>query len=192
MRILFAVLICGFLFTGAFAQTEAPRFEDCAVSSTFSGKAANFLVPAARKKDFPNIFRPFSNFFKRIFRQREEGECCRNCNCYAVINDVVLSRTEVVAGCPTRLSGSSCPYDTQSIIVWTSAYDPNNKPLRYNYEVSAGKITGEGTTVVWDLSGVKAGTYRIMVRIDSGAGFINSQPTTREIEIVECESCKHT
>src|SRR5947209_14810485 len=45
---------------------------------------------------------------------------------------------------------------------------PEGKPLRYRWEVSGGHIEGEGTDVVWDLSGAQPGVYNAAVTAESG------------------------
>jgi len=52
----------------------------------------------------------------------------------------------------------------------TTAQDPDNDVLTYNYVVSGGKIVGVGARVVWDLSGSALGTYKITVGVDDGCG----------------------
>lgn len=93
---------------------------------------------------------------------------------------VKLSRTEVPAVCP---SDNSC---TQIIEVTTTALDPENGGVTYVYTISGGKITGSGRNVLWDLSGVKPGTYIITVGIDDGSGWgILGQTQTKEVKVVE-------
>ena len=60
--------------------------------------------------------------------------------------------------------------DTQ-IPVSVTAVDPENDVLVYHYKVSAGKINGRGHRVVWDLSGVEPGIYKLTAIADDGCGF---------------------
>lgn len=64
-----------------------------------------------------------------------------------------------------------------TISVVTTAVDPENDVLTYNYKVTGGKIIGTGARVVWDLTGVPAGTYTIMVGVDDGAGIAGKTVT---------------
>ena len=47
----------------------------------------------------------------------------------------------------------------------TSSY-----PVSYRWSTNAGRVTGDGATVTWDLSGVRPGYYRANVDIDTGSG----------------------
>lgn len=60
----------------------------------------------------------------------------------------------------------------KTISVVTTARDPENDPLVYNYIVSGGHIRGKGYKVTWDLRGVAPGTYTITVGVDDGAGIV--------------------
>lgn len=77
--------------------------------------------------------------------------------------DLILSNTELVE------SGSN-----KQIKVKTVAADPENDVLTYVYNVSGnvsgGKIIGTGAEVIWDLSNVVAGTYKITAGVDDGCG----------------------
>lgn len=64
-----------------------------------------------------------------------------------------------------------------TISVVTTAVDPENDVLTYNYTVSAGKILGAGAKVVWDLTGVAAGTYSITAGVDDGCGICGTTIT---------------
>ena len=52
-----------------------------------------------------------------------------------------------------------------------TAVDPENDVLVYHYKVSAGKINGSSHRVVWDLSGVEPGIYKLTAVADDGCGF---------------------
>jgi hypothetical protein len=45
---------------------------------------------------------------------------------------------------------------------------PEGKPLRYKWNVSGGRLDGEGTDVVWDLSDAQPGVYNAAVTVESG------------------------
>lgn len=51
-----------------------------------------------------------------------------------------------------------------------TAVSPDGNPIRYAWRVAAGRVTGEGPAVQWDLSGLSPGTYRAYVDIDTGTG----------------------
>src|SRR5215207_4900322 len=47
-------------------------------------------------------------------------------------------------------------------------YSPEGKPLRYRWTVSGGRLEGDGTDVVWDLSDAQPGVYNASVTAESG------------------------
>src|SRR5258705_3916875 len=48
------------------------------------------------------------------------------------------------------------------------AVSPDGNPIRYRWSASAGRITGDGAIVNWDLSGVAPGPYKAFVDIETG------------------------
>lgn len=80
-------------------------------------------------------------------------------NSTAYVTNLILSQTEITAD------------DTKEISVSTTHVDPEGDVVTFNYFISGGKIIGQGAKVVWDLSGVKAGTYKITAAVDDGCGF---------------------
>jgi hypothetical protein len=71
------------------------------------------------------------------------------------------------------------------IDVATEASDPENDYLTYIYFVSGGRIIGKGKNVVWDLSGVEPGTYKITAGVDDGCG-ICGKTVTKYVTVIEC------
>ena len=61
--------------------------------------------------------------------------------------------------------------------------------LAFNYTVSGGKIIGVGPKIVWDLSGVRPGTYTITASVDNGCG-VCGETMTKTVKVVECPDCK--
>jgi hypothetical protein len=69
--------------------------------------------------------------------------------------------------------------------VTTTAVDPENDVLTYNYTVSGGRIVGQGANVSWDLTGAQPGTYTITAGVDDGCG-VCGKTQTRTITVTEC------
>lgn len=91
--------------------------------------------------------------------ENRDGDCI---NQFANVVDVELSSNEIEVTL------------TRTVSVNTVATDPENDVLTYNYTVTAGRIIGQGAKVVWDLTGVNAGTYTITAGVDDGAGVIGT------------------
>jgi AAA15 family ATPase/GTPase len=89
-----------------------------------------------------------------------------------VIGDLKLDKTE--------LSATDSLEESERILsinVFTDASDPDGDVLDYKYDVSGGKIIGQSRKVIWDLTGVEAGTYTIKVSADDGCGICGNTIT---------------
>ena len=71
--------------------------------------------------------------------------------------------TQVVTLCPDAESMSN-----PRVRLKATGVSPEGKPLRYRWEVSGGRVEGDGTDVVWDLSGAPPGVYNAAVTAESG------------------------
>lgn len=102
-----------------------------------------------------------------------------------------LSRNEIIIGCDSigKAQNKSCAENTKEVSVSTTIINPMNDVLTYVYYISAGKIIGQGAKVVWDLSGVKAGTYKITAVADNGCGPCGKY-ITKMIVIKEYPDCQ--
>lgn len=95
----------------------------------------------------------------------------RGCiNQFASVTELNLSASEIIIGSDNQTKNKKHVGGRTKISVATTAVDPENDVLTYDYTISAGKIIGTGANVVWDLSGVKAGTYTITAGVDDGCG----------------------
>lgn len=77
---------------------------------------------------------------------------------------------EVIYSSCTPKSEPMCPDDEARVLISTSAEDKEDDVVTYAYAVSAGKIIGQGATVIWDLSGVPPGDYTITAGVNDGCG----------------------
>ena len=108
-------------------------------------------------------------------------------NTPADITNVLLSQTDVIANCPTN--PSVCSDSKRTVEVLSEAVDPEKDGLTYHYTVTAGKVIGTDAKVVWDLTGVKAGTYTITAAVDDGCGFCG-KTMTKTVVVRQCPDCK--
>jgi len=72
----------------------------------------------------------------------------------------LLAEPRVITAC----EGSS------SAIVQLNARATSNYPISYRWTSNAGRISGDGATVTWDLSGLQPGYYKAYVAVDTGSG----------------------
>ncbi|HEX8285682.1 MAG TPA: hypothetical protein VF588_20165 [Pyrinomonadaceae bacterium] len=71
--------------------------------------------------------------------------------------------TQVVTLCPDAESMAN-----PRVRLKAQGFSPEGKPLRYKWTVSGGRLDGDGTDVVWDLSDAQPGVYNAAVTIESG------------------------
>ncbi len=147
-------------------------------TTTFSGVPQGFNVSSD-----PHGF-IVQAFVGRRDKRQEEIE-----NKPANVTALDLSDTEIRLPCPPgfRSTSGGCN-DSSSITVTTTAVDPENDVLTYNYTVSGGRITGSGANVTWDLTGVQPGSYTITAGVDDSCG-ICGQTQTKTVTVAECADC---
>jgi hypothetical protein len=126
-------------------------------------------------------------YIVQFFAGRRDKRQAEVINQFANVNSVTLSDTTITLGCPpgTEPVSGTCN-DSTSISVATSASDPENDVLTYNYTVSGGRIVGTGANVSWDVSGLAPGTYTITVGVDDGCGLCG-KTQTQTITVAACE-----
>ena len=127
-------------------------------------------------------------FIFQITAGRRNGRKGEKINGFANVTNLALGDTTVYTPCApgTRpKSGQACS-DVQSVTVATTAVDPENDVLTYNYTVSGGRIVGTGANVSWDLSGATPGTYTITAGVDDSCG-VCGQTQTKTITVAKCD-----
>jgi len=68
-----------------------------------------------------------------------------------------------------------------------NAVDPDNDTLLYTWSVTGGRVTGEGKSVTWDLSGVANGTYTATVEVNDGNQHMVTGSAT--VTVADCTGC---
>jgi hypothetical protein len=101
---------------------------------------------------------------------------------------VSASTSSITLPCPEGTSSDSCTASATRTVDLTGAYtDQDNDPLVYVWSVTGGKLTGDGRSVSWDLSGLAAGTYTANVSVTDGNGGTATGTTT--VTIAPCNDC---
>jgi hypothetical protein len=101
---------------------------------------------------------------------------------------VSASMSSIMLPCPPGTSSPTCTASaSRSVELTANATDPDNDTLLYTWSVTGGRITGEGRTVSWDLSGVNAGTYTATVEVNDGNTHTATASTT--VTVAECTGC---
>ncbi len=127
-------------------------------------------------------------FIVQLFIGRRDERQNEIINPPANVTNLTLSDSEIKGGCQPGFrpkEGQQCN-DNTSINVSTTAVDPDNDVLTYNYTVSGGRIVGQGANVSWDLSGAQPGTYTITAGVDDGCGLCG-KTETRTVTVASCE-----
>ena len=73
----------------------------------------------------------------------------------------LTAASSVVSGCPGNISASKVQLNAR-------ANSPRGHDVRYRWSTSAGRIDGDGPTVLWDLSGLQPGYYKAFVTATTG------------------------
>ena len=98
------------------------------------------------------------------------------------------SSASITLPCPAGTSSTECtPSSSRSVDLTANASDPDNDTLLYTWSVTGGRLTGDGRTVSWDLSGVNPGTYTASVEVNDGNAHTANSSTT--VTVAECTRC---
>jgi hypothetical protein len=104
----------------------------------------------------------------------------------ANVEQLTLDRSNVILSCePGVAPKADGPFPDPIVNVSTTAKDPENDVLTYEYVVTGGKIVGIGANVKWDLTGVAPGTYTITAGADDGCGVCGATKT-QTVTAVAC------
>jgi hypothetical protein len=143
---------------------------------------------------FPLGFQPSSDpygFGAQVFfghRNKREPAILPN---QPPVVSIAASATTITLPCPPDFhsKSGSCPTAaTSSVQLTTTATDPDGDTLLYSYNVTGGRVSGDGASVSWDLSGMGPGTYTATVDVDDGCGCITSSSTS--VTIANCADCE--
>ncbi len=127
-------------------------------------------VSLTSKDETPDVVSIVKGVFNQIFRKKSKTHP----NSTPPIVGIYFDKSEI-----SRAEAN--------VNVFVDARDNDNDTLLYKYTVSAGKIVGEGSNVVWDLSGVEKGIYALTIEVDDGCGCV--KPVTKQIKVVDCLGC---
>jgi hypothetical protein len=99
------------------------------------------------------------------------------------------SMSSILRPCPPDTRSVSCTPTASEVTLTANAADPENDQLLYTWSVTGGKLTGEGRSVTWDLSGVANGSYTATVEVNDGnPGHTVTSSAT--VTVAECTGCE--
>jgi hypothetical protein len=97
------------------------------------------------------------------------------------------SISSLLRPCPEGTSSTTCTPTGNEVTLTADARDPDNDQLLYTWSVTGGRLTGEGRSVTWDLSGVAEGTYTATVEVDDANQHKVSGSAT--VTVATCTGC---
>jgi hypothetical protein len=109
-------------------------------------------------------------------------------NVAPVVSGVSTSLSSITRPCPPGTSSTSCSPSDSTVQLTANATDADNDTLLYTWSVTGGRLTGEGKTVSWDLSGVANGSYTATVEVNDGNQHTASGSAT--VAVADCTDCK--
>lgn len=101
---------------------------------------------------------------------------------------LLTSSSPSITVCPVSKQpvNASCSSSSEVTLV-ADAGSIENNVLRFAWEVTAGRLRGDGHKVVWDLAGVQEGTYTATVEVDDGNQHKASAATS--VSVAPCSQC---
>ncbi len=172
-------------------QQNESSFDDTTfrTTTTVSGPGGGTFTTTST--GIPNGFQTSSDphgFIFQVTAGRRNARKTPVVNKFADVTNLELSETRVTNKCEPGFQpreGTTCS-DDMAVNVTTTAVDPENDVLTYNYTVSGGRIVGQGANVSWDLTGAAPGTYTITAGVDDSCG-VCGKTQTRTIEVAACD-----
>jgi hypothetical protein len=175
-----AVVLCRPSLTAGAGEGQVGLCSTGTVSNSFTG-----VPPGFQLSENPH------GWIAQFFIGRRNPRLAEVTNQFANVTGLTISDTTITLPCPAGFvpaAGATCN-DATTVTVATTAVDPENDVLTYNYTVSGGRIVGTGANVSWDLSGLQPGTYTITAGVDDGCGLCG-QTQTRTVTVENCNCVK--
>lgn len=98
------------------------------------------------------------------------------------------SMSSILRPCPPGYNSASCTPTGSEVTLTANATDPDNDQMLYTWSVTGGRLSGEGRSVTWDLSGVANGTYTATVEVNDGNQHAASSSAT--VTVGDCTGCE--
>jgi hypothetical protein len=137
-----------------------------------------------REPQGPNPVRRFFSWatqpVARLFKKPYRG-------CSLPPTVTVSSSTSLITVCPVDQMSPTCSERPE---VTLSAYLGADGEMLFTWEVTGGRLKGEGRNVTWDLSGVGEGSYTATVEVNDG--YQHTANASTWVTVARCESCRTT
>src|ERR1044071_2975622 len=135
-----------------------------------------------RPNQVRRFFSSISDKITGVFRRSNPPGCylppCVNLN----------SSSSSIAICPAGQGSFNPSCSSSSEVTLTAGVEgAEENELLYTWAVTAGRLRGEGSKVVWDLSGVAEGTYTASVELNAGNQHTATASTS--VTVSQCSDC---
>jgi len=100
---------------------------------------------------------------------------------------VSASMSSILRPCPPPTSSTTCTPTGNEVTLTADATDPDGDQLLYTWSVTGGRLSGEGRSVTWDLSGVANGTYTATVEVNDGN--MHTANGSATVTVADCTGC---
>lgn len=129
-----------------------------------------------------------NGFIAQFFVGRRNARIPPHINQPPVISSVTTSISAIVRPCPPGTTSASCSPTANEVTLTANATDEENDQLLYTWSVTGGKLSGEGKSVTWDLTGVADGSYTATVEVNDGNQHTVSGSAT--VTVAVCPGCE--
>jgi hypothetical protein len=92
--------------------------------------------------------------------------------------ELKASKDNIVLRCEPGKAETCTPDACKLVILSANGSDADRDLLLYTFTTTGGRIMGDGSAVIWDLSSVQPGNYTASVEVDDGCGCIAFSSTT--------------
>jgi hypothetical protein len=104
-----------------------------------------------------------------------------------IVNTVTTSMSSILRPCPPPTSSTTCTPTGSEVTLTADATDPDGDQLLYTWSVTGGRLSGEGRSVTWDLSGVQNGSYTATVEVNDGN--MQKASGSATVTVADCTGC---
>ncbi|HEY0544615.1 MAG TPA: Ig-like domain-containing protein [Pyrinomonadaceae bacterium] len=165
-----------------FNQQDMNSFQGRDITSTINVPGVGPQIISATAGSFPRGFRPSSDahgFLFQFFIGRRNPRAPEYLPNQAPTVSLAAAESSITLACPAGTRPTNCTISPDQVVALTAnASDPDGDTLLYTYTTTGGRITGEGASVTWDLTGAQPGTYTATVEVDDGCGCVSFSSTT--------------
>ena len=104
-----------------------------------------------------------------------------------MITSFKMSPVSIIRPCSPGAKSDTCASTGSEVQISVDVAYPLDLDLLFTWYVTVGRLKGEGQTVIWDLSGVASGTYKV----DVAAQYFQHIGTgSATVTITDCNDCK--